>query len=167
MYRTWQLNHHSFCNCLRDIAMATNFRGTIGIATFTWHAGIFQNKLEYRTANGHVKSAVNQEFTRLECVQQASSSITASLSTFSSSGSAMNCIDKIFGIFCYYLLVGDTIRQGRLYARLCHTFLVCICGQTTELPVTTVSIITKCRTLHLTRWHFPNQIRISHCQWAR
>ena len=53
----WQILH-SFCDRSRDVAIATNFRGKIGVLAYqpSFVAQPIQNGLEYRNANGHFRS---------------------------------------------------------------------------------------------------------------
>jgi len=62
-----------------------------------------------------------EQFTRPNCVQQASISTCVSLTMFDR---GWHCISKYLVLFCYYMLGGNTAMVGRLHARLCQAFLV-------------------------------------------
>jgi len=64
---------------------------------------------------GLLSSSLLLKLMLLNCVQQVLISTWVNSST-SRGGSTF--------VFCYYSLGGDTAMPGRLYARLCHAFLV-------------------------------------------
>jgi len=91
----------------------------------------FQNGLDDCNADGHInngddpctsdKSLVNicpvtPEFTRLNCVQQASISTWFNLAMFTAAVSTRVCFTAI--------IRGDTAMLSRLHPRLCHAFVV-------------------------------------------
>jgi len=109
----------------------SNERGLI-IPAFFGQGLSFEKELEYQSLVARINSSDDQaiytsdinlvgfwpvppEFTRINCVQQASFGTRVCLST-SPGGSTV--------MFRYYLLGGDTAAWSRLYAKLCHVFLV-------------------------------------------
>jgi len=86
--------------------------------------------LEYRNADICVNSAddpgisrENLEFTRLNCLQEASISIRVSLAAFVRGSIAKHCGDQYSVLFHYYSVGGKTTMPRGLHARLCHAFL--------------------------------------------